>query len=369
MIICSPQLGLSQESILGGEVFDREILTRLARSGIKVEIILPKGLKHDKNIKNLNFTYIPFAHFPAALFNLLVIPYLFKLHNKNQLDIIRLHQPQFVGLGALIFKIFHPKVRLVATYHQFSESNFKILSRIINNWWDHIICDSFEVKRKLIEKYKVSQDKISVVHNGAPSYLSPGSRDKRLEKKLKLENKHLLLYMGLFVQRKNPLFLLQVLKSLKKTAPNVTLAYWGKGPLKKDIEKTANELGVSKIIMFIRPAFGIQKRKYHNLADIFVHPAIDEGFALAPLEAMACAKPVIMNNSHSAKEAIENGVNGYICNTNDVKSWTDAILKLLEDKSKLKNFGQNANRKVKSEFNWDISAKTHIEVFKKLVSC
>ena len=39
MRICSPQLGLDPNSILGGEVFDREILLGLAKKGIKVEII------------------------------------------------------------------------------------------------------------------------------------------------------------------------------------------------------------------------------------------------------------------------------------------------------------------------------------------
>ena len=72
MIICSPQLGLTPNSILGGEVFDREILLGLAKRGIKVEIILPKGKPYDKKIKNWNVTCLPVSKFPAFFGNFLI---------------------------------------------------------------------------------------------------------------------------------------------------------------------------------------------------------------------------------------------------------------------------------------------------------
>jgi len=44
MRICSPQLGISPYAVLGGEVFDRELLTHLAARGVAVHVILPKNL-------------------------------------------------------------------------------------------------------------------------------------------------------------------------------------------------------------------------------------------------------------------------------------------------------------------------------------
>ena len=58
MRICSPQLGLAPKSILGGEVFDREILLGLAKKGIEIEIIIPKNKPHDK-ISNWKINYFP----------------------------------------------------------------------------------------------------------------------------------------------------------------------------------------------------------------------------------------------------------------------------------------------------------------------
>ena len=208
MVICSPQLGLNPHSFLGGEVFDREILLGLASKGIKVEIILPKNKPHDKNIKNWNIIQLPLTRFPAIFGNLLYLPFLIRIHKKSNFNIVRIHQPQFLGLGCLLFKIFARDVKLIATYHQFGETKLGPFSKTVNNFWDHIVCDSLAVKNKIIENYQISPNKITVVHNGVPRYLKPTKKDKILEKKFGLDGKIVLLFMGLFIERKNPLFLL-----------------------------------------------------------------------------------------------------------------------------------------------------------------
>jgi glycosyltransferase involved in cell wall biosynthesis len=367
MNICSPQLGLSPKSILGGEVFDVEILEGLAKKGCKIDVILPKGLLHIKS-RNISITYLPIAHFPAILFNLLVLPYLFKVNKKNKIQILRLHQPQFLFLAALIFKIFNPQVKIVATYHQFNETKFGLLTKTLNNYWDHIICDSFAVKENLKDNYGVAPDKITVVHNGVPDYLWPEKKDKNVLSKFRLKNKNVLLFVGLFIQRKNPLFLLDVLKNIIRTTPNTVLVFWGKGPLKQEIQQKALKLKIQDKVIFFEPTYGPEKRKLHNVADVFVHPALEEGFALTPLEAMVCGKPVIMNDSHSSREAVQDGYNGYICKTNDVNSWTSSISSLLNNNKKIQTMGNNAIKKVKKEFNWSESVNLHEKVFKRLIS-
>ncbi|EKD89879.1 MAG: glycosyl transferase, group 1 [uncultured bacterium] len=360
MIICSPQLGLNPRSVLGGEVFDREILLGLAKHGIKIRIILPKNSPHDGNIKNWQITEIPFAHFPAVLFNLILIPYLFLLNKEEKIDVVRLHQPQFTCIAALIFKVLNPSVKILATYHKFEETHFGPFSKFFNNRWSHIICDSDAVKSEIINKYSVSRNKITVVHNGVPSYLKPQLKDKKLVNKHSLSGKIILLFMGLFVKRKNPLFLLDVLSTLVKKNSNVVLIFWGKGPLKKAITEKAKRLNLYNNILFINPIFGPNKNKIHNLADIFLHPSLDEGFALAPLESMACAKPIVITDAYSANEAVES--NGFKCAANDIKDWVDSVNKLIKNYSLRKRMGDASLAKVHKEFSWRLSINKHIQI-------
>ncbi|KKQ18364.1 MAG: Glycosyl transferase group 1 [Berkelbacteria bacterium GW2011_GWA1_36_9] len=364
LTVCSPQLGLAPNSILGGEVFDREILMGLAKKGVKIEIILPKNKPCDKNIKNWTVSYLPIAHFPAILANLLYIPAIFSIYRKSKFQILRVHQPQFFSTTAIIFKLFYPNVKIVATYHQFKETKFWLFSKLFNNYWDHIICDSNNVKTLIMENYKVAPSKITVVHNGVPRYLKPAKKDPTLIKKLNLKGKTVLLFMGLFIERKTPLFLLDVLSNLNRT--DVVMIFWGAGSLKDKIIKKARELSLADQIRIIDPVYGLAKNKIHNLADIFVHPSIDEGFALAPLEAMACAKPIIINNDYSAKEAVENGVNGFLCKPNDLDYWVSKISRLINYSPSRDKMGLASLKKVGKEFQWKIAVPKHIQVFKSL---
>src|SRR3990167_4079555 len=368
MRICSPQLGLNQDSILGGEVFDREILLGLAKKGIKIEIILPKGKPYDQNIKNWHITTLHIKHFPAILANLIFIPYLFKIYSERPFNIIRLHSPRYLGLAALVFKLFKPNVKLIATYHQLKESNFGPFSKIVNNFWDHIICDSQNVKNKLIKSYKLSPSKITVVHNGVPSYLKPEEKDKILIKKLGLEGKIILLFMGLFIKRKNPLFLLDILSRLSQVRSDIVLIFWGSGPLKDQIVSQGKKLGLADKIRIQKPVFGPAKNKIHNIADIFVHPAVDEGFALAPLEVMACAKPIVITKGYSSGEAVKNSVNGFLSRSNNLNDWADKLSQLIENPLLRKKMGKASLVKVKKEFLWNLAVEKHVEVFKKLIN-
>jgi len=52
-------------------------------------------------------------------------------------------------------------------------------------------------------------------------------------------------------------------------------------------------------------------------ADVFVHPAYEDGFGYAPMEAMACGVPVIVTEDTGMKEYVTEGVDGYVVPTGD----------------------------------------------------
>jgi glycosyltransferase involved in cell wall biosynthesis len=66
----------------------------------------------------------------------------------------------------------------------------------------------------------------------------------------------------------------------------------------------------------IRMAPGDPVPELHQ-ADVFVHPTYEDGFAYAPMEALACGVPVIVTEDTGMKEYVEEGVNGYVVPTGD----------------------------------------------------
>ena len=51
MKICSPSMGISPDSDLGGEVYERELLLRLPGYGAKIVIILPSESKVSESMR------------------------------------------------------------------------------------------------------------------------------------------------------------------------------------------------------------------------------------------------------------------------------------------------------------------------------
>ncbi|CAG7613144.1 D-inositol-3-phosphate glycosyltransferase [Paenibacillus solanacearum] len=62
-----------------------------------------------------------------------------------------------------------------------------------------------------------------------------------------------------------------------------------------------------------------------------VHSSINDGFGLAPLEAMATGVPTIVTDSTGMKDAICHGVNGIIVSPRDAKGLAESIVKLKND--------------------------------------
>ena len=125
-------------------------------------------------------------------------------------------------------------------------------------------------------------------------------------------------------------------------------------------------MGIINNIRIQKPVFGKEKNKIHNLADIFVHPSVDEGFALAPLEAMACGKPIVITNGYSAAEAVEDGVNGLLCTASDTYQWTNKIQDLIDNPKLRKSMGQASRMLIKREFQWKFAVAKHAKVFKNI---
>jgi glycosyltransferase involved in cell wall biosynthesis len=55
-------------------------------------------------------------------------------------------------------------------------------------------------------------------------------------------------------------------------------------------------------------------------ADVYVHPSYQDGFGLAPMEALACGVPVLVTEDTGMKEHVRPGENGFVVPTGDAQS-------------------------------------------------
>ena len=73
----------------------------------------------------------------------------------------------------------------------------------------------------------------------------------------------------------------------------------------------------------------------YGQASVLVHPAIEDGFALAVSQALACGRPVITTRQTGAAQLISDGQNGYVVEARDVDGLVDRLRLLARDSSLL----------------------------------
>ena len=341
MMICSPQLGLSPESNSGGEVYDREVINRLCDKGVKVLTLLPKSRPYLYN-KNLTVKYAPVKiMYPPQVFSAFVLPYLIKTYRQERFDILRVHNPYFVGPAAAIFNKIFPKVPVVASF-------LHLENQWLTGKFDHIITISKSTKTEIIESLHYPSEKISVAYPGVDERFRPGRKNGK---------NFTIMFIGGLKPRKNPEFLLQVLARINQ--PNVELVLAGDGPLKNKLK--GKHVRVTGFI-----AEKDKPTLYHQ-ADVVVLPSVKEGFGMTLIEAGASGLPVVGNRVWSIPEIIQDGVTGFLARSGDADDWAQKIIQLIKSEPLRRKMGEAGRRQALTKFTWEKNIQAQLKVYENLV--
>ncbi len=87
--------------------------------------------------------------------------------------------------------------------------------------------------------------------------------------------------------------------------------------------------------------------------DLYLHPAHEEGFGIAIVEAMLEAQTVLVSNKGGPREYIENGKTGFILKHDDAEIWATTIIKLINNEELKINIGKNAQVSARAKFPFD----------------
>ncbi len=365
--ICSPQLGLFTDSQLGGEVHDVQLISKLCKKGVIFNVLLPRNKSYPK-LKNLNTFFLPFSHvFPPHLFNILALPYIISQYKRDKFNILRIHSPYFLGIAAWVTKKLFPNIRIVTTIHLREDRTDLdwILAKTVHVY-DHIFTVSEYLKEWVVGRYKISPKKITVIYNGVEESLKPKQKNRDLIAKYGLENKKILLNIGSLIDRKNVLFLINLMKLLIQKNKNLKLIICGSGALKKELQSKINEGKLNDFVLLLDPVFRTEKNEIFNLADIFLFPSKNEGFGLVAGEAMTCGIPVVGANNTSIPEVVIDNKTGFLAKTSDLIDW-EKKLDLLIDSPELRDkMGKSGRKFSMKNFTWDKVANKTLKIYEEL---
>jgi glycosyltransferase involved in cell wall biosynthesis len=134
--------------------------------------------------------------------------------------------------------------------------------------------------------------------------------------------------------------LLEIAPDLCARYPALRFLWVGDGTLRNRFENRMNQMGLRDRFILTGMVLPGEVPELAGAMDILVHPSRREGLARALPQAALAGKPAITYDIDGAKEAVVDGVTGFVIRPFDRQKLSQAIARLAEDANLRKSMGE-----------------------------
>ena len=370
MRICSPHCGVAPETTSGGETYERELLVRLGRAGVALDVILARGKPHPADVPNWTVHRFPIRRGLRWWVAPLVVPdAIARVHRAAPFDLLRVHSLRYIGPSALWARRRHGlRVPIVAHHHHLDPSPLnRIIERRVVQGVDRLVVGSEFARRQLAAELGVRTEHVAVVPYGVDERFVPRPARPELRARYGLADGPVALFFGGLKPRKNLPLLLEIWAHARGAEPSARLLIAGGGALHDELRARAAVLGIADSVRFTGYVAEDEKAAHFNLADVFVFPSAMEGFGLTVAEAMASGLPVVASDRGSLPELVVDGEGGFVCDVSRPAGFVAALQRLLGDAGLRRKFAAANVERAERLFRWDICVRRTRDVYEDAV--
>lgn len=236
-----------------------------------------------------------------------------------------------------------------------------------------VIATSREQRKILLGPYHVPAARLHDVWNGIDTTLfAPQPADAALRARLtgtfgpqSQPAAPLVLAVARLYQEKGIQHALRAWPLVLAALPSATLAVVGDGPYQAVLEAQAATLGLGDRVRFTGPVELEALPACYATADAFVNPTVRiNGYDLTILQAMACARPVVVSNIGSVPTAVADGVDGLLAPPGDAAAIAARLLEVLRAPDRGLALGAAARRTVCERFSLESMVEGTLAVYR-----
>ncbi|MBI5341848.1 MAG: glycosyltransferase family 4 protein [Deltaproteobacteria bacterium] len=163
------------------------------------------------------------------------------------------------------------------------------------------VCVSEFAKGQVMEEYRVSGDRLRVIHNWIDDGFLQAAARAGSEKPL-VEGDYLL-YVGNRSSHKNLKTLMDAFRLLSPVFPGLKVVVVGaRMRPQDDVDAAASDPGLAGRVVQVPRALDERLRNYYAFARAFAFPTFVEGFGIPPLEALAFGVPAVCSDIPAIRE-------------------------------------------------------------------
>ncbi len=196
---------------------------------------------------------------------------------------------------------------------------------------------------------------------------------RKARKELGLAKKPTVVYVGRLVPRKGVDTLIEAFALLPGKLDAQLVIVGGtpgvlESPETKRLSTLASTLGVEEHVIFTGSRPQKDLYRYYGAADVSVSVPHYEPFGMTPLEAMACATPVVGSRVGGIKTSVADGKTGFLVPPKNAEALADRLLRLLSDENLRDSMGHAARRRIEKHYTWERIAALAAATFSEIAA-
>ena len=250
------------------------------------------------------------------------------------------------------------------------------IGRVIENFTykyaDKIIVISEDFKKNIMAK-GVPEDKIVVVYNWVDQNAVvdiPRVKNKLFDKYQLDRSKFYIEYSGNIGLTQNMDMLLEVMKELKTTHPDIRLVLVGEGAYKAQVEEIVKRDNLTNVTM-------IPFQPYEDISYVF--SLGDAGLVISKpgvgansvpsktWSIMSASRPVLANfDENELKDILAGNECGIFTKAGDKEAFKQSIIKLYENRELCKKYGANGRQFVMDNLTREVGTQKYVDVIKEV---
>jgi len=217
-----------------------------------------------------------------------------------------------------------------------------------------VVCDAD--RRTALRDRIASPRKLRLVYNGV-SDVDAGLRARPESSPIRLVT------IARLTEQKDHATLLRALAQVRDL--DWHLDQIGDGPLRKDVQKLAGELGLADRLSFL--GLRTDVAQVLGRAQIYLLISNWEGFPRSILEGMRAGLPVIASDVGGVRESVQDGTTGFVVAPSDVRALADRLRRLIASPSLRARMGKAGRLRYERRFTFERMLDETYAVYEEVV--
>lgn len=345
---------------------EAEIFIGLKEAGLEVHIMTYADCEYAKLFTEAGIKVIDFH--PQAKFDKEEQRFIRETFEKEQYDIIHLFNSRAIIHGIKAAKGLKTKVVLYRGYsgniHWYDPTAYL---KFLHPRVDAIMCNSVGVEEIIRSQKLYNKQKAVTINKGHRTEWYSNVAPSNIREEFNIpEDAFLLINVANNRRMKGIPYLLKAINELPPNL-NIHLILLGK---RMDDEANMEIINAGSYKDKIHlPGFRPDALSIVAASDVFVLPSImGESITKSVIEAMSLEKAPIITDIVGNVELVEDGVSGLVVPKKDHKAFSDAILRLYEDREFTAQLAKNAKHRIETELSTEQTIKKVKQLYEELLT-